>query len=377
MFPNRFRRSRPETPPPGEDAHTAQARPEADSSTRRALGLLALLELSDELAVQREPSAIGGTALLNLMGHYGCSRGALWLMPDGETCDPVLLRVQSVPADLAASIGRQWARWFRGRGSAAPDPVVVDRIARLDPVPPGTDLAQAADLAVIAPLTSHDRVIGLFALGRRVGGGDFRRMELEVLRASLNVIGVAVENARLRNRLAEARRELRLARDAMRELEREAPPGDVTIRLSRGDAKSMLGSLHEDRRPGLVAELRELELSVAADVPPALFDRECAGRILDAMVDDAARRAPCGSRIRLRLENVRDEEGGWVAAEVRDEGPGMGPEELAALLDAPDAGAGRPGLRTARRWAERMGGRLEAASEIGHGTVLTLRMPAA
>jgi signal transduction histidine kinase len=240
----------------------------------------------------------------------------------------------------------------------------------MDPPPPGADAAQAGELAVIAPLTSHDRLIGLLALGRRVGGGDFARMDLEVLRASLNVLGVALDNARLRDRLAECRRRLRLAGDALRQR-------DDSVRLSRGDAKSLLTAVHEDRRPGFAAELRALEVSVAAGVPPALFDRERAARILDAMLDDALRRAPCGARVRLRLEQATDGEGSWVAAEVRDEGPGLAPDELARLLDAPDAGDGRAGLATARLWAERMGARLDAASEAGHGTVLTLRMPAA
>jgi GAF domain-containing protein len=345
----------------------------------RALGLLALLELSDELSALAEPSAIAGTALLNLMGHYGCSRGALWLLSDGEACDPVLMRSQSVPPEVAAELGRHWARWFRAQGTSAPDPVVVARAVRMDPAPPGVEPALAAGLAVIAPVMAHGRVIGLFSLGTRVGGGDFGRMELEVLRASLHVLGLAAESARLRNRAVESRRQLRAVLDRPRATEPGAATSEPAVRVSRGDAKALLQTVLEERRPGVLAGLRELELSAAADVPPALLDADCALRIVDAMVDDALRRTPCGSRIRLRLESARDAEGAWVAVEVRDEGPGTTPEESAGLFAGPAARGDALGLDlpAAKRLAERMGARLEADGEIGHGTVLTLRLPAA
>jgi signal transduction histidine kinase len=135
----------------------------------------------------------------------------------------------------------------------------------------------------------------------------------------------------------------------------------------------------EERRPGVLAGLRDLELSAPAEVPPALLDPDCALRIVDALVDDAVRRAPCGSRIRLRLESARDAGGAWVAVEVRDEGPGMKPEAVAGLFTGPAAGGEALGLDlpTAKSLAERMGARLDADSEVGHGTVLTLRLPVA
>jgi signal transduction histidine kinase len=208
-------------------------------------------------------------------------------------------------------------------------------------------------------------------------------MELEVLRASLNVLGLAAESARLRNRAIESRRQLRAALDRPRATEPGAaatgPATGPAVRLSRGDVRALLQTVLEERRPGVLAGLRELELSAAADVPPALLDADCASRIVDAMVDDALRRTPCGSRIRLRLESVRDAEGAWVAVEVRDEGPGATPEESAGRFAGPAVRGDATGLDlpAAKRLAERMGARLEADSEIGHGTVLTLRIPAA
>lgn len=345
-------------------------RREPDSSTRRALGLLALLELGDELTTQRDPSGIAGAALFNLMGQYGCSRGAVWVFPECEGPDALLLRAQGIPEMLARDLGERCARWFRGPGATAQDAVVIDRVEQLDPPPPGLDLARQGEIAVLAPLTALGRTIGIFALGPRVGGGDFGRMELEVLRTSLALLAGTMENVILRNREIELRRRLRAARAARTGGEAAA------VRPTRGDLKSVLASLHEERRPGFVADLRELELSAAADAPPALFDPDAVTRVVDAMLDDAARRTPCGTRVRLRLEAGTDAAGAWVAVEVRDDGPGIPPEKLRVLFATPAPPAGELGLGDAKRLAEKMDGRLSADSEVGRGTVLTLRLPA-
>lgn len=379
MFPSWSRRRHPDEPPGTPDEPAAPAGAESNPSARRGLGLLALLELSDELGAQRDPFGIAGAALFNLMGHFGCSRGALWLFPENEG-DAVPLRLQGVPEPLARQVGEKWSRWFRGQGAMTPEPIVLDRAAALDRPPPGVDAAREAELALIAPLTARGRVIGLFALGARVGGESFGLMEREVLRTSLNLLAMAIENATLRDRELEARRRLRIARERLRELGSEHPVREPGIRLSRGDLKSVLAGLLEERRPGIVADLRDLELSAAADVTPALFDPKCVTRIVDAMVDDAVRRTPCGARIRLRLEKVTDDTGDWVAVEVRDEGPGIPPEKVARLFAEPAefaSAAGDLDLGAAKRLAERMGGELAAETEVGKGSVLTLRVPAA
>ncbi len=72
-------------------------------------------------------------------------------------------------------------------------------------------------------------------------------------------------------------------------------------------------------------------------------------------------------------------EGDGVAVSVADTGEGIAPERLASLYDSPEAD--RPstgiGLPTSRRLAEALGGRIEASSEVGQGSVFRLCLPAA
>lgn len=386
MFPHWSRRTHPETTLPGgaEQGPETDGPREPDPTARRALGLLALLELSEELGVPRDPSGIADAALFNLLGQYGCTRGALWLLNGGEGPDAVPLRAQGVPAELAVEVGERWARWFRGQGAGAPDPVVVDRIARLSPPPPGVEPAQRAELAVLAPMTAGERVIGILALGPRVGAAEFGAVELEMLRTSLNLLALTMENTTLRNRDLENRRRLRAAAARVRELEtsaRETTGSTATLRSpvrpTRGELRGVLASIHDERRPGVIAELRELDFSSAADVPPAMFDPDVTKRVVDAMLDDAVRRAPCGARIRLRLEHGADSAGAWVAVEVRDDGPGLPPERLRGIFAGGATGPGGLSLAEAKRLAESMGARVSADSDPERGTVLTLRLPAA
>ena len=53
----------------------------SDATTERELGLLSLLELSNELNARTDVFEIAEVALFNLMGHFGCPRSALWVFP--------------------------------------------------------------------------------------------------------------------------------------------------------------------------------------------------------------------------------------------------------------------------------------------------------
>ena len=68
----------------------------------------------------------------------------------------------------------------------------------------------------------------------------------------------------------------------------------------------------------------------------------------------------------------------WLS--VRDNGPGISPENLNQVFNAffttKDAGAGMGlGLTIAQRVARALGGAINVQSELGAGTVFTLRVP--
>jgi signal transduction histidine kinase len=120
--------------------------------------------------------------------------------------------------------------------------------------------------------------------------------------------------------------------------------------------------------------LLDLELDAAAR---ALGDDERALRIGRALVENALRHTPTGTRVVVRAGG-----GARPALEVEDDGPGIPAFELGQVFDRFYRGDGSLasgsglGLAIAKELAERMSGRLEAESEPGR-TVFRLVLPPA
>src|SRR5918911_2826591 len=120
-----------------------------------------------------------------------------------------------------------------------------------------------------------------------------------------------------------------------------------------------------------------LDLSRLDAAAPALGDDERALRIGRALVENALRHTPPGTRVVVRAGG-----GDRPALEVADDGPGVPPDELGRVFerfyrgDGSLASGSGLGLAIARELAERMGGTLEAESEEGR-TVFRLVLPAA
>ena len=162
--------------------------------------------------------------------------------------------------------------------------------------------------------------------------------------------------------------------------------GDL-LDLSRLDA----GRLRVEREPFELADVardlveefqalartgeRSLELELD-DAARALGDEERALRIGRALVENALRHTPAGTRVVVRAG------GGRPVLEVADDGPGIPASELGQVFDRFYRGDGSLasgsglGLAIARELAERMNGRLEVESEPGR-TVFRLVLPPA
>jgi PAS domain S-box-containing protein len=119
--------------------------------------------------------------------------------------------------------------------------------------------------------------------------------------------------------------------------------------------------------------------------PAALVrsDRLRVARVLDQLVDNAIRFNWRGGSVDLRLlGEERDGSAGWVLA-LRDNGRGMSPRQLAAAfepfqrLGVEQEAIDGPGIGLAivRRYVERLGGRIEADSEPGHGSEFRIWLP--
>ncbi|WP_405792261.1 HAMP domain-containing histidine kinase [Streptomyces sp. NBC_00029] len=107
---------------------------------------------------------------------------------------------------------------------------------------------------------------------------------------------------------------------------------------------------------------------------------DAAGRILDALLDNAVKFVPRGGRVEVRATHGTD---GSAVVRVTDDGPGVPEEQLPLLLrrfarapehqNVPGSGLG---LAIADEIARISGGRLDVSGHVPHGLVVELRIPA-
>ncbi|MDE2489983.1 MAG: HAMP domain-containing histidine kinase [Elusimicrobia bacterium] len=159
----------------------------------------------------------------------------------------------------------------------------------------------------------------------------------------------------------------------------EAQAGAMTLKLEDVDAGSLLADAVELYGPA--AEEKGLRLE--ADAPAGLSlraDRARLRRAVANLVDNAVKYGTRGGAIRLSAAR----EGGEVVVRVRDDGPGIAPEDLPRVWDRlfrgdrsrSERGLGL-GLSLVKAVAEAHGGGVAAESRPGEGALFVLRLPAA
>ncbi len=413
---------------------------------RREHSLLSLFELSRELSVSLDLYHTADLALLNLMGHFGTSRGALWILPDEFPLRAVLIRAHGLREDVARALGAGLGPQMADQYTYEQGPVLLADWAEAMRAP-GADLALEAGLAVLAPVTSHGRLMGLVALGTRVSEGAYWPLDLEYLSAACGMVGVALQNTRLYHRLLESNRQLHQVNARLHELDAlksrfvqnanhelrtplaimigylevlldapetagaqrktlgtvaeqarklkglvenlldfsAMPEGGLETSCEEGDVGALVRRVYEARRPGVMDSLRELELHLAAGLPAARFDARRLEQALNLLLDNAVKLTPLGSAIKLVAQPWSAGGQNRVRVQVADNGPGIRKDQLDSLFDAirqmdgspaPVARGMGPGLALVKEIAEKMGGALEAASELGVGTTFSLLLPA-
>ena len=179
---------------------------------------------------------------------------------------------------------------------------------------------------------------------------------------------------------------------ARHELLRLSALAGELLDLSRLDAEVQLRSEAVEigelaRAVAAEFELRARERDVALEVVPpagplwARGDPDAIARVVRILLDNAMRYAPAGAPVRLRGY----EDGGAVALEVLDRGPGVPDEEREHIFErfhrgrsAGSASGFGLGLAIGRELAERMNGRLELNDpSAASGAAFVLRLPTA
>jgi signal transduction histidine kinase len=130
------------------------------------------------------------------------------------------------------------------------------------------------------------------------------------------------------------------------------------------------------------AQPRGIALDLPASAVVAVADRDRVAQIVSNYLSNALRHAPDGSRITVAITSSE----GVVTLAVRDEGPGLAPEQLEAVFERfyrIDAARSRAvggsgiGLAIVRALAEAMGGRAWAESAgPGRGATFLAALPA-
>ena len=166
-------------------------------------------------------------------------------------------------------------------------------------------------------------------------------------------------------------------------LEIRAEPTDMTALLDR------LGAAH-------LATATAAEVSLQVESPRdgaghavlALVDPDRVRQVLTNLIANAINHTPAGGTVTLRahLATEADAAGKRVLVEVADTGVGIAAEHLPRLFDRfyrPDSSRSRTtggtglGLAIAKELTDALGGDLSVASQVGHGSTFTLRLPGA
>ncbi len=380
-----------------EERHTSMLRLVA----RREHSLMSLMELSQELTVTLDIYGISDLALFNLMGQMGTSKAALWMATGDNGQPPILLRTHGIRKQWARAIGTACGRRLM-QGLQETEEILfardLDGMIGAGPA----HIIREAEVALLAPVIAKGKVFGIIALGSRVSGEEYSDVDIRVLHASLGMLGVAIENTGLYNRLLEQHRQLKTANEELKELDRlkseflsnvnhelrtpltivlayldilldqereesqrkdflktvsseslklmvllenllnfsEVSSDTSEIRLETGSVPALVRSVHEERLPGVAAGLRELVLAIDEDVPPAQFDPSAVRQILDVLIDNAVKFTPQGSRITLAVRKCDREGNTDVRVDVADDGPGVPPDKVDRIFESFSQGDG-------------------------------------
>ena len=414
---------------------------------QREYSLLALMELSQALAESHDLYGTMDALLLNLMGQFRLSRACLWLLPEGVPDPPVLGRSRGVDTTHARVLMAACAPRLLDHLRRRSDPLTVTKLVDAEDAPIRA-FASRTGLQILAPIRVREELIGILGLGARLDGEPGTEPDLRLLEISLAIASIALENGKFYGQLLENGRELRLATERAEELDRlkfeflgninhelrtplsiiiasldclgrleeDNSPGQEFLRYARGQARKLSGMVenlltlsaagreshrpvvttadivtsisayYRERLPGVSSGLREFTCVLEATELKACFDEDRLRTILDALIENAVKFTPSGSKIRLRVHEAVEGGERWAQIDVEDDGPGIPPAQLPTLFESfrqVDGSLTRAvggmgiGLALALQLAQGLGGRLTATSEEGRGSCFSLFLPAA
>ncbi len=219
-------------------------------------------------------------------------------------------------------------------------------------------------------IASHDLKVPLTALNATAGLIAQEAGDAPAVRRLAG--GIQADTARMRS----------LVRDFLEAAAMEE--GNLQLHAAEHDLAAIARSATDSLAAAAGAKRQQLTFVPAPGPLPAVrADGERLRQVFDNLIGNALKFTPPGGVITV----AAGEAAGWVYAEVRDNGPGLGPADFAKIfsprqrLSAQPTGAGEDstglGLFIARELLALQGGRLEVQSSPGGGAVFRVQLPAA
>jgi two-component system sensor histidine kinase BaeS len=174
-----------------------------------------------------------------------------------------------------------------------------------------------------------------------------------------------LEETQVLSRLIDDLRTLSLAESGTLALHRE--PTDLGV---------LAGETASAFRPQAEAAGVRLALEVGDDLPLLAVDPVRLSEVLNNLVANALRYTPQGGTVTISGKPAED---GGAVLQVRDTGAGIPPEARPHVFDrfykSADSHGSGLGLAIAKNLIAAHGGQLSVESEVGQGTVMTVRLP--
>lgn len=213
------------------------------------------------------------------------------------------------------------------------------------------------------------------------------KVPLTALNATAGLIGREPDDPAAVRRLAEG---IQADTARMRSLVRDfldaaaMEDGNLQLNATECDLGAIAQAAVQSLEPVARAKQQRLQFHAAPSaLPPVNADGDRLRQVFDNLVGNALKFTPPGGDVTV----VLGEAAGWVFAEVRDSGPGLGPADFARIfapyqrLSAQPTGEGEDstglGLFIARELLTLQGGRLEVQSQPGSGAVFRVNLPVA
>ena len=219
-------------------------------------------------------------------------------------------------------------------------------------------------------IASHDLKVPLSALNATAGLIGNNPGDAVAVRRLAG--GIQADTARMRS----------LVRDFLDAAAME--DGNLQLNATEHDMAAIARSATESLEPVAATKSQKLVFVPAASpLPLVRADGDRLRQVFDNLIGNALKFTPPGGMVTVAL-GAGD---GWVHAEVRDSGPGLGPADFAKMFAPFQPLSARPtgtdedstglGLFIARELLTLQGGRLEVQSQPGHGAVFRVLLPVA